>query len=107
MILDKKSVNILKALKQNDDILNLDQLSVLTKLDPSDILDHLVFLQRNHLIRVVDYEQPKFLPEDGQFQITIDGKIFLQERIKTAVLTWSPMILSAIAIIISVIALFC
>ena len=29
MILDKKSVNILKALKQNDDILNLDQLSVL------------------------------------------------------------------------------
>lgn len=107
MILDKKSVNILKALKQNDDILNLDQLSVLTKLDPSDILDHLVFLRRNHLIRVVDYEQPKFLPEDGQFQITIDGKIFLQERIKTAVLTWSPMILSAIAIIISIIALFC
>ena len=106
MNLDKYSIKILRCFIKNKNILTLDQLTVLTRLDSNDILERLVFLWKNKLIRVVDYEQPHLLPEDGEFQITMDGKIYMAQRPKTIILTWTPMLLSIIAIVISIIALF-
>lgn len=91
---------------KNRTILTLDQLTVLTRFNSDDILERLVYLWKNKLIRIVALEQPSLLPEDGEFQITIDGKIYMSQRPKVIILTWMPMILSVIAIVISIIALF-
>lgn len=106
MNLDKNSIKILRCFIKCNNILTLDQLASLTHLDSDNILERLVYLWKNKLIRVVDYEQPPLLPEDGEFQITMDGKIYISQRPKTIVLTWAPMIFSAVAITISIIALF-
>jgi hypothetical protein len=106
MNLDAKSIKILRCFIKNNNILTLEQLIVLTRLDSDDILERLVHLWKNRFIRVVDYEQPHLLPEDGEFQITMDGKIYMAQRPKTIILTWMPMFLSIIAIFISIISLF-
>lgn len=106
MNLDKKSIKILRCFIRNENILTLEQLKVLTHFDRDDILERLVYLWKNKLIRVVDFEQPPLLPEDGQFQITMAGKIYMSQRPKNIILTWFPLVLSTIAIVISIIALF-
>ena len=105
MYLDKKNVKILRCFIKSKNILTLEQLTVLTHYDYDDIVECLVFLWKRNLIRVVDYEQPKYLPEDGKFQITMEGKLHLQQMPRNTILTWAPLVISIIAIIISVIAL--
>lgn len=103
--LDKKNIRILRCFIKSQNILTLDQLIVLTHYDYDDIVECLVFLWKRNLIRIVDYDQPKYLPEDGEFQITMEGKLHLKQVPRNIILTWAPLTISVIAIIISIIAL--
>lgn len=105
MYLDKKIIKILRCFTKNQNILTLDQLIVLTHYDYDEIVEYLVFLWKQRLIRVVDYEQPKLFPEDGEFQITMEGRLHLKQMPRSIILTWAPLVFSLIAIIISIIAL--
>lgn len=106
MNLDKKSLKILRCFVKTKSDLSLEQLTVLVPFDTKDILEHLVFLWQNNYIKVIADKQPEYLPMDGKFQITTQGKVFIELRTKSLILTWSPIIFSFIAIIISIIALF-
>jgi len=91
MDLDVKCIKLLQCLKNENDILNLSQISVLTHFSNDDILERLVFLWKNKYISVVAFEQPELLPMNGQFQITTQGKIHLEiinKKKKSQILEW-------------------
>lgn len=105
MDLDKQCILLLQCLKNENDILNLAQLRVLTHFYDTDILERLVYLWENEYIRIVAHEQPKLLPMDGQFQITTKGKIHLETIAKAKKAQMLEWVWRAIPIIISLFAL--
>ena len=105
MDLDEKCVLLLQALKAEGDILNYQQLKVLTHFGNGDIMERLVFLWENQYIRVVANEQPKFLPSGGNFQITTKGKLYLEAIVKKKHTNRIEWVRYGITTLIAVIAL--
>ena len=100
MELDNASVKILRCFKKQKS-LSMEQLIIFTPYEFDDLQERVNALLERQLIEIDHSEKDPILT----YKIKTDGKFYLENHLKKGILAWTPLVLSSIAIIISIIAL--